>query len=248
MKIVRDKENGTMTFVPVEPDEEGVIASILAVIQPEDTFYYAGRSQDGDTEDFCMLNFYIGGTKEKRNEVHGNLTIVRDVIVGGIHLVLCGSTEEDKIAIGRLRDLCFFGSVELAFFGEQEVDGKKAIVVFLKKCKLCGKKLLSMRECSWSICSACSEKCEHEDIRGPIHGRGLDIGVGYYCKKCGRVKPKVPGERELTTIEHHLAVEREGFVDKILYKDSVIESPTELVRVIRILRKLEKARERVLAF
>src|SRR3989344_7227475 len=116
MKIIRDQKAATLTLVPVEADEEQVIASIAAMLKPEDTLSYGGRGQDGDDDKFCTVNLHAGSREEERTETIGNATVHRTVNVGGIKLVLRGSTEEDKHEVGRLPEPCFFGSGWLIFF------------------------------------------------------------------------------------------------------------------------------------
>ncbi len=61
MKIIRDKQLATLTFVPVETDEEQVIASIAAMLKPEDKLSYGGRGRDGDDDKFCAVYLHAGG-------------------------------------------------------------------------------------------------------------------------------------------------------------------------------------------
>lgn len=244
MKIIRDKQLATLTFVPVEVDEEQVIASIAAILKPEDKLSYGGRERDGDDDKFCTVNLHAGAREEREGKTECNVTVTRDVHVGGVKLVLRGSTEEDKHEVGRIRDTCYFGSGGLIFIGETEVDGKKAIVTTAKRCKHCGAGMIRYSDCEWSTCDACAAKCEHNYVRGMIHGGGVgDMGVGEYCDKCGRGKPKAEGERERSVIEHHLAVERELGVN-VIYKDGFPINPQQAVEVNRLVRRHSKSRRR----
>src|SRR3989344_7483329 len=104
MKIIRDKQLATLTLVPVEADEEQVIASIVAMLKPEDKLSYGGRGRDGDDDKFCTVNLHAGGREEERSETSGNVTVNRTVHVDSVELVLRGSPEEDKHEVGRIRD------------------------------------------------------------------------------------------------------------------------------------------------
>ena len=149
----------------------------------------------------------VGVSEEERSDTSGNVTVHRTVHVDSVKLILIGTTEEDKHEVGRIRDACYFGSGGLIFIGETEVDGKKAIITTAKRCKHCGSGMIRYFDCERSTCDACAAKCEHNYVRGAIHGGGTDIGVGEFCDKCGRGKPKAEDEREKSVIEHHLAVE-----------------------------------------
>lgn len=243
MKIIRDKQLATLTFVPVEVDEEQVIASIAAMLKPEDKLSYGGRGRDGDDDKFCTVHLHAGGREEKRSETSGNVTMHRTVHVDSVELVLRGSTEEDKHEVGCIRDTCYFGSGGLIFIGKTEVDGKKAIITTAKRCKHCGAGMIRYSDCEWSTCDTCAAKCEHNYVRGAIHGGGTDIGAGEFCDKCGRGKPKAEGEREKSIIEHHLAAEKELGVN-VLYKDGFPGTTRQAVEVGRLARRYNKSRRR----
>ncbi|MBI4088035.1 hypothetical protein HY418_01475 [Candidatus Kaiserbacteria bacterium] len=243
MKIIRDKQLATLTLVPVEADEEQVIASITAMLKPEDKLSYGGRGRDGDDDKFCTVHLHAGGRVEGKRETQGNVTTIRTVHVDSVELVLRGSTEEDKHEVGRIRDTCYFGSGGLIFIGETEVDGKKSIITTAKRCKHCGAGMIRWSNCEWGTCDACAAKCEHNYVRGAIHGGGTDIGVSEFCNKCGRVKPKSEGEREKSRLEHHLAAEREVGIN-VLYKDGPSVTPRQAVEVGRLARRYDKSRRR----
>ena len=243
MKIISDKQLATLTLVPVEADEEQVIASIVAMLKSEDKLSYGGRGRDGDDDKFCTVHLHAGGREEERSETSGNVTVNRTVHVDSVELVLRGSTEEDKHEVGRIRDMCYFGSGGLILIGETEVDGKKAIVATGKRCKHCGVGMIRYFDCEWRTCDACAAKCEHNYVRGMIHGGGTDMGVGEFCDKCGRGKPRAEGEREKSVIEHHLAVEKELGVN-VIYKDGPPITPRQAVEVGRLARRYNKSRRR----
>lgn len=243
MKVIRDKQLATLTLVPVEADEEQVIASIAAMLKPEDKLSYGGRGRDGDDNKFCIVHLHAGGREEEKRETQGNATTIRTVHVDSVELVLRGSTEEDKHEVGRIRDTCYFGSGGLIFIGETEVGGKKAIITTAERCKLCGAGMIRYLDCEWSICDACAAKCEHNYVRGAIHGGGTDFGVGEFCDKCGRGKPKAEGEREKSVIEHHLAAEKEPGVN-ILYKNGFPGTSHQAVDLGRLARRYSKSSQR----
>lgn len=244
MKIIRDKQLATLTFVPIETDEEQIIASIIATLKPEDKLSYGGRGSDGEGDKFCTVNLHAGGREEEKVETQGNVTFHSTVHVDSVKLVLRGSTEDDKHEVNRIRDTCYFGSGGLIFIGETELDGKKSIITTAKRCKHCGAGMIRYSDCEWSTCDACAAKCEHNYVRGAIHGGGTDIGVGEFCDKCGRGKPKAEGEREKTVIEHHLAAEKEGVVDLLIYKNGPPTTPRQAVEMNRLVRRHSKSRRR----
>ncbi len=244
MKIVRDKQLATLTLVPVELDEEQVIASIAAMLKPEDKLSYGGRGQDGDDNKFWTVRLHAGARKERQSKTEGRITVTQDVHVGGVELVLRGSTEEDKYEVNSIRNTCFHGgSSGLIFLGTLEVDGKTAIVTTAKRCKHCGAQMIRYDDCEWNTCDACAVKCEHNYVHGAIHGGNTDIGVGEYCNKCGRGKPKAEGEREKTLIEHHLAAERELGMH-VVYKDGPPMTPNQAVEFRRRARGYIRSRSR----
>lgn len=243
MNIIRDKQLATLTFIPVEADEEQVIASITAMLSPEDKLSYGGRGRDGDDDKFCVVYLHAGGRKEKRVETHGDVTVHSTEHVDGIKLTLVGTTEEDKHEVGRIRDTCYLGSGGLIFLGETEVNGKKAVVMTAKRCKHCGTGMIGYVDCEWSTCDTCAAKCGHNYVHGAIRGGGTDIGVGEFCDKCGRGKPKAEGEREKSVIEHHLAVEKELGVT-VLYKDGPPTTPRQVVELERLARHHDESRRR----
>lgn len=247
MKVVKDSQAATLTLVPVEAGEAEVLASMLATLKPEDKLVYGGREKDGEGDKFCKIHLHVGSHKEERTEVRGKITIRCTLNVGGVELVLCGSTEEDKQEVGRIRDTCYFGSGGLIFLGEAEVDGKRVMVTTAKRCKHCQAGMIRHTECEWSTCDACAGKCEHNYVRGAIHGGGTDIGMGEFCDKCGRGKPKTKGEREKSVLEHHLAAVRENVVDELIYKDGPPNTPEEVVNLNRLVRRYAKSKARARA-
>jgi hypothetical protein len=240
MKIVRNDKLATWTLVPVEEGEIEILASIAAVLKPEDKLSYGGREQDGGRK-FCLIHLHAGAKKERQSKTEGNITINQSVYVGGVELVLRGSTEEDKDEVGSIRDSCFFGG-EPIYLGETEVDGKKAIVITGGRCKFCGAGLL---EPEWNTCDACAAKCEHNYIRGVIHGGGTDIGVGEFCDICGRGK-KIKGERKKTIIEQHLNLEKELGIPVIhgVGRREVPLTTQEVVEINRLTRRHTKSLQR----
>jgi hypothetical protein len=241
MKIIRDRQLATFTFVPVEADEEQVIASIAAMLKPEGKLSYGGRGRDGDDDKFCTVHLHAGGREEKRSETSGNVTMHHTVHVDSVELILRGSTDEDKREVNCIRDTCYFGSDGLIFVGETEVDGKKSIIITAKRCKHCGAGMIRYSDCDWSTCDACAAKCEHNYVRGAVRGGGTDIGVGMFCNKCGRGKPKAEGEREKSVIEHHLAAEKELGMT-VLYSGEFPGTPRQAVELARLARSYNKSR------
>jgi hypothetical protein len=244
MKILRDNKLATLTLVPIEATEEQVIASMATMLKAGDKLSYGGRGQDSEDKRFCTVHLHAGGRKEELVKTDRNVTVHRAVHVDSVELVLQGTTEEDKREVGSIRDMCYFGSSGLIFIGETEVDGKKAIVTTGLRCKHCGSGMIRYSDCEWKTCDVCAAKCEHAYVRGMIHGGDVgDMGVGEYCNKCGRSKPRAEGERKKTRIEHHLAVEKELGV-KVIYRDGPPETPRQAIEVNRLIRRYGKSRRR----
>lgn len=246
MKIIRDEHLATLTLVPVDLDEEEVVVSLAAMLKPEDKLVYGGRGQDSDNNEFCVVYLHAGSQKEERTEEKGNITMHEFVHVGGIKLILQGSAEEDKREVGRIRDICYYGSSGLIFLGETVIEGKQALTITAKRCKVCNKNMIRRVECEWSICDECAAKCEHKYVLGAIHGGGVNLGVGEYCDICGRGKPKLKTERQKSEIEHFLAAERELGMMIICDVEGIVMTPTQVVQMNRIARRYAKAQQRQL--
>jgi hypothetical protein len=182
MKIVRDEKSATFTLVPVEKSEKSILAAIIKILKPGDKIFYGGR--DDDENGFFTLDFYAGARKKKKTEKTKGFTCISTVYVGGIKLTLCGSTKDDKKEIKQIRSSCYVSAGEFIFISETEVDGKKAIIVTIRRCKLCRAKMITLTSCEWGICDACAAKCRHNYINNITHGGFF----GKFCGICGRGK------------------------------------------------------------
>lgn len=242
MRIIRDGQAATWTFLPVTASEEQAIATVLAMLKPEDKLAYEGRCTDKEDDRFCTIRLSAGVHREERQQVDGFLTIIHDVCVDGAGLFVCGSTEEDKKEVGFVRDTCYWGSSGLIFLGTTQVDDKLAIVTTAKRCKHCNAGMIWYYECESNTCNACAAKCEHTYVHGVVHGGGVDIGMGEFCSKCKRGKPRAEGERKKTPIEGHLAVERELGVH-VIYPEGLM-TPKHVVYARRVARRYVKSRQR----
>lgn len=218
MRIVPGREHATLLLVAVSAEEEAVIGMVSESITRGDKIDYLGREKDSDSR-FVKLRFNAGGVREQKSEVIGTTTFAREVSTGGVDFMLCGTKESDKREIGNIRDACFFGSGGLIFLGRTSFEELPAMLVTLALCKSCGGPMVEMVECEWGICNSCSVKCAHDYERGAVHGGGVDVAMGEFCKTCGRAKPKAADEPEKSQAERHMEVERELGVT-ILYKNS----------------------------
>lgn len=206
MKLIRDEKAATFTLVPVEQSELDLFAQLLPQLKKGDTFTYGGREQDGE---YCKVHFHFGSTPKEKVTTSGSVTFHETVEEGGIHLVIAGSTDDDKGEVGYLRDSCYFGASSPIFLDTVEVDGVKAMVITLKLCKHCQAPMISLCSVEWSTCPACAEKCEHEYEQGLVHGGDAGSGaVGEFCTKCGRSRPRSKGERVKTDAENKVEVEQ----------------------------------------
>jgi hypothetical protein len=195
--ITRNDEKATWTLIPTTPDEEKTLASVASLLSVGNKIEYHGRTTDPDDENAVSVHFNAGGKHARRTTYGKNGgSSTRSVYVGGVTLVLIGSTPEDKNEIACIRDTCF---------DQTEVDGKFALLFTAKHCKHCGAPILKMGRCEWSTCDTCVEKCDHEWETGAIHGGGIDLGLGEICGKCGIGKPKADDEPEKSPFAHALA-------------------------------------------
>lgn len=242
MKIIRDEKKATFKLVPTGPKEETTVKQIVALIKPREKLVYGGKRRDGE---HCLIHLYAGSkVEEKTQKISANVTFTHDVHVGGVELILRGTTKADKQVVGSIRDTCFFGSGGLIFLKTVKVDGKTSLVTTAKFCQHCGRGMIEMGRCEWKTCRACAAACEHTYKTGAVHGGGLDIGLGEYCTKCGMGKPRVHGEREKSQLEHHLAVEKEIGVH-VVYKKNLKKglpfTPKQVVQFSRYARRHAKA-------
>ena len=182
MEISRNKEAGTLTLVPIEPNEVRVVNDIIATLKPEGKLSYCGRGKDEN----YTVRLHVGGREER--ETQGKWT--RSVYIGGIELVLCGTSESDKGEVANLGNICHFGGSELIFIGETDVDGKRSIIITPKRCKSCGKNIATLAECEWGICNVCATVCEHHYVNYFAHGEAGSLFYDEFCDKCGRSKTK----------------------------------------------------------
>lgn len=241
MRVIRDEAAATIKLVPIEEGEGKLLALIAETLQPGSKIHYRGRKTEAD-EKYCSVLLNAGGIGERQVRKHGNGTLTELVLVGGVDLELKGSTEDDKREISRIRDMCFFGTSGMFFLGEVDYEGTKALLFTGSLCQLCGAQMIKRSACEWRTCDACAAKCEHNHVKGAIHG-GVDIGVGEYCSLCGRGKPKHENEREKSVLEHHLAVERELGI-QIFYEEGPVATPQEAVELNRLYRRWKKAKSR----
>ncbi|MCA9355170.1 hypothetical protein KC865_01295 [Candidatus Kaiserbacteria bacterium] len=241
MQILINAEEAILTLVPATDEESETIAAIAARMKPEEKLKYGGRGTDPEGEDFCTVFLHAGGESEIVEEkVNPNFTVVQRQFTGSTKLELVGTTEDDKYAIGGIRNACYFATGGLIFLGETMYDGKQAINVTAARCKHCSANLIEFGRCEWKTCAKCAEKCEHEYKRGMVHGPGLDMGVGEFCTKCGSGKPREESEREKSVIEQHLAVKEELGMP-VFYKNGPPNTPEEAVQLQRLARRHAKA-------
>lgn len=206
MRLIRDEKAATFTLVPVEQSELDLFARLLPQLKKGDTFTYCGREKDGK---FCKVHFRFGSTPREKVTTSGSITFRETIEEGGIHLVIAGSTEDDKGEVYSLRNACYFGSCKPIFIDTVSVDGVKAMVITLKFCKHCQAPMISTGSVEWSTCPACAEKCEHTYEEGLVHGGDAGTGaVGEFCTKCGRGKPRPQGERVKTDAENKVEIEQ----------------------------------------
>lgn len=241
MKVIRNNQAGTLTFVPVVKAEQRVVNRIIKVSKSGDLLKYGGRRSDPKTGYTVMLTFYAKAKQKKVTKQTGNITTITNEYVGGVKLELVASDKDSLKAIGSLRDAVYFSSGGITFLDSEVVEGKKAITITVKRCQHCRANLISRHTCEWKTCDACAAKCNHNYVYGMVHGGSAgNMAMGEYCDMCGRGKPEPEGAREKGQIERELQVERELGVT-VVYKQGPIKSPRQAIKLLRTARRHEKA-------
>jgi hypothetical protein len=179
MKVIRNDAAATLTLVPDNDEERGVVNAAIELAKSEEKLLYGGREEAYDGHNIIFL--HAGAQKEKRED--GRLPD----LVGGVKLTLCGSSEEDKHQIDCLRDCCFHGNGSVVFLEAVIVGNEKSIVITAARCKHCGAGMINYDRCEWKTCAACVQKCAHDYIKGLIHGPN-GYRDGEYCGSCGQAR------------------------------------------------------------
>ncbi len=208
MKVILNHELATITLLPVETKEFVTLINLLGALKPGDKLCYGGRKDEGE---FCAIILRAGGHDEPKIEKHGSITHHFRKCVGGIEFVLRGSTEDDKHAVGYLRDVCYYGSNGFIFLTDRTAEGERALVMTATHCQHCGAQMIDRGRCEWKTCAACADKCDHTYKRGLCHGGSAEMaGMGEFCTKCGcgklNVKPELPlirhGESKMVRVDN----------------------------------------------
>jgi hypothetical protein len=166
MKVVDEKDNGVFLLLP-ESDWEGLDnLAIFATARLGGELAYAGRVSEKGSRFFSM--------KFK---------------TGDIQLVVKGSTEEDKLAIAKLRSLCFHGTLNrMVLHGFVPTDYGIGLVLTSAYCKNCGRPIIE--RASWEMCHDCAEKvCPHESYEKRMLSDGQGAFLCRICVKCGLPDP-----------------------------------------------------------
>jgi hypothetical protein len=241
MKIIRNEEVASFTFVPVEEGEAEILDSIIAIAKPEDKMEYGGRNSDDKS---YVVYLHVGSHAEKRTEINGNVTAHWEEEVGGIKLELRGSTENDQREVRLIRDVCYFGSGGLILVGSYDLDGKRVVVTTAKRCKLCRAGMIDFGSCEWGVCGTCAGKCELHYVLGVVHGGSAgNIGMGEFCEICGRSKSEAKDERKKEQVERELEVQRETWA-QVMYTNGPFQTPQHAVDFNRLVRRYRKALSR----
>ncbi len=139
---------------------------------------YAGMDGDGSKDPSFAIHFTVGGER----------------------LTVRGTDEASRRITGGIRDTCYYATSGLTYLGTVEVDGSMGYRFAGTHCARCGSPVVTRTACEWRVCDACAETCTHEYKRGLIHGGGVDLGIGNFCRSCGRGKPDEP---DLPLSVHH---------------------------------------------
>lgn len=226
MKVLRNREKGTLTLRPSSEAETAVLREIQTSVPLGEMLNYEGRGgadPNDPVSERMRISFALNGGK----------------------FDLLATTDEDEDPVRWTRDAIFFGGGGLILLGHQEVDGLPVLDFTVAHCKLCNKPMISMGECEWRTCDACKDACAHEYERGMVHGGSAGImAVNEFCTKCGRGKPEPEGAREKSQIENELAVQRELGVHVLYANLPFGTGPTDVIQAKRFARRLERARKR----
>ncbi|TRZ48552.1 hypothetical protein D4S03_09650 [bacterium] len=227
MQIIRDDKAGTLTLVPMTPDEIEKVGQMAKALKFGEKIVYGGIRTNHEDKLECIYFFAASKNRWKTTKHPSGGSSTEMVHIGGIKLELIGTSEEDQHGVERISDFCYYGSGGLILLNTIKVNNKTGLVLTGSLCKICQHPMTKLVECEWGICDKDASKCKHNYARGAIHGGGLEIGVGHCCKKCGRVKPMTGQEKKMSVADHHLAVEKELGVT-ILYKYMPGVTPSDL--------------------
>lgn len=201
--IITRGDDGMVTLRSGDETEVTPMKDFFSSIPDATELGYGGRRQDPVRSGFSCPIF----------EYHGwSLTII-------------GTSEADARVASQIRDLCYFGSDTKISLIKQETDGRGLILTLMiaSPCNGCGQPIVEAFRAEWGFCPTCIEQCDHDWVRGAVHGgttkdgQGLDIGVGQFCSKCGTGRPddgQKPADKTLA--EHHLDAIQAGVVDAII--------------------------------
>ena len=218
MRIREKPDASEFLLIPANEEEQELMARIAAELAAGQAVNYDGRCADPDDSEYTCVKLYIGGRREEVvTQVAEGFKWTSHEYVGGVLLLLKGEEEQDKGLVWNIRNMYFFGTAALLYLGETAMDGQAAYRFTGCRCKLCGA-VTVYRHCEHKICKACAEKCSHEWTKGHVHGSGVDVALGTYCKICGVVDEAT--HRKLQTVSlsnlHSEAVAYGGVFDAVL--------------------------------
>lgn len=153
-------DSGLYAFKAETPKENQWLSSLP--LNDKSAIEYGGRGGEKDDD----LSFYL---------------------IFNTFKVYAKSSLEDNQVLRGLRDAIYFSrGVELVM---EKVENDEYFLSICK-CQHCQKNIANIWETEWKTCNECAEKCEHEYKVGPVHGPGVTIAAGRFCKKCGRGEAK----------------------------------------------------------
>lgn len=186
MRIIRNDQLATWTFVPIEKGEQEILDVIARTLNPakREMLVYGGREEDDEDRRFFKIHLFAGAYRAIRD-----LIFSQDfVFLGGVELVLCGSSDKDKHEVGCIRGVCFVSSCDLIFLDVVWIGRKRCLLVTAKYCKFCGATMIDFDGCYSGVCNYCAEKCEH------LHRWGRANSDREFCVRCCRIRPREGGE------------------------------------------------------
>lgn len=190
MRIIRNDQLATWTFVPVETGEQETLDAIARTLSytKREKLVYGGREEDGQDRRFLKIHLFAGAHKAIRTRMFSSHFLNDEIYLGCVELVLCGSSDKDKHEVGCIRNICFVSSCDLIFLDVIWMGRKRCLLTTAKYCKFCGATMIDFDGCYSGVCNYCAEKCEH------LYCWSKAGSDREFCVRCCRIRPREGGE------------------------------------------------------
>ncbi len=209
MKVQDKEEDGVFLLLP-ENDWEGINNLIaVATVGIGGKLRYAGRD----------------------NERGGRYFSIRFSVEEREFLIVKGGTEEDKLAIVKIRGLCFNGlSNKMIVHGQLATNEGTGILITANYCRDCGRPMTE--RAGWGICRNCAEtNCAHTIYERRLFTCDNEIAFCRVCTECGLPDPVdlmrikgLPPEEKLAEIRR---------ADPNLMLTGSLDSPRKILLAVR---------------